>query len=483
MTDPKTVYIWPLETGITDLPEDVASMSVPSVRKIGAAWAQRRAVVGESGVVQIALDQLNREWAVHTGIIEGIYEIERDVTVTLIEHGFRQDVLTHGSTNGHSQAVLAHLQDHMNALELVFELVANRRPLSVPRIRELHAALTHSQDSVDVRDPHGRKSSIPLIRGDWKKMANFPERDGVRFHYCPPERVQDEMDRLTELHEEHIARDVPPEVEAAWIHHRFTQIHPFQDGNGRVARTLASVVLHRAGLFPFTILEDDKGRYIESLEQADNGDLRSLTETIARNQRRSYQRVVNAIEKATPEPTTLVEAAQRLADVAAVGTQALRARILRRVDRLQNWMSASMTTALELIAAPLASAHPLARIVISFSSPGSPDAYRADLVELVADRWHVTPQPPFSWVEVDGTLGAEWQIKVQIYATAPDIDEAVQAAATTNINSHWEAIEVEPFEWAAENDDGQVEALVRQWVDSVMMLSVGLLTRRLADEK
>jgi len=23
----------------------------------------------------------------------------------------------------------------------------------------------------------------------------------------------------------------PPEIEAAWLHHRFTQIHPFQDGN------------------------------------------------------------------------------------------------------------------------------------------------------------------------------------------------------------------------------------------------------------
>ena len=37
------------------------------------------------------------------------------------------------------------------------------------------------------------------------------------------------------------------EIEATWLHHRFTQIHPFQDGNGRVARALASLVFF-AGL-------------------------------------------------------------------------------------------------------------------------------------------------------------------------------------------------------------------------------------------
>jgi Fic family protein len=47
--------------------------------------------------------------------------------------------------------------------------------------------------------------------------------------------VAAEMDKLVELHREHRAAGVAPEVESAWLHHRFTQIHPFQDGNGRVA--------------------------------------------------------------------------------------------------------------------------------------------------------------------------------------------------------------------------------------------------------
>lgn len=62
--------------------------------------------------------------------------------------------------------------------------------------------------------------------------------------YCPPE---DEINRLLAWHAEHGAAGVCPEVEATWLHHRFAQIHPFEDGNGRVARALAAAVFLRGG--------------------------------------------------------------------------------------------------------------------------------------------------------------------------------------------------------------------------------------------
>lgn len=76
------------------------------------------------------------------------------------------------------------------------------------------------------------------------------------------------------MHGEHT--DVTPEVEAAWLHHRFTQIHPFQDGNGRVARALATVVFLQKRLFPLVIANENRRIYIESLEKADSGDLEPL---------------------------------------------------------------------------------------------------------------------------------------------------------------------------------------------------------------
>jgi Fic family protein len=70
------------------------------------------------------------------------------------------------------------------------------------------------------------------------------------------------MDELIRLHSEHAAGGVPPEVEAAWLHHRFAQIHPFSDGNGRVARAIASLVFIKAGWFLLIVKRDDWGRYI-----------------------------------------------------------------------------------------------------------------------------------------------------------------------------------------------------------------------------
>jgi len=84
------------------------------------------------------------------------------------------------------------------------------------------------------------------------------------------------MDRLIELHQEHLSKEITPEVEAAWLHHRFIQIHPFQDGNGRMARTLASLVFLRVGWFPLVIHRDDRDVYIDALEEADRGDLNPL---------------------------------------------------------------------------------------------------------------------------------------------------------------------------------------------------------------
>ena len=79
------------------------------------------------------------------------------------------------------------------------------------------------------------------------------------------------MDRLVAMHAAH--DDVEAEISAAWLHHRFVQIHPFSDGNGRVARSLATLVLIQRGGFPFVVLRDEKNAYIETLRAADDGDI------------------------------------------------------------------------------------------------------------------------------------------------------------------------------------------------------------------
>lgn len=79
----------------------------------------------------------------------------------------------------------------------------------------------------------------------------------------------------------------------AWAHHRFLWIHPFKDYNGRIGRLLINIVLLNLDLPPIELkVETKTGRkkYIQALENADNGDLSKLEKLIR-----------NAIEETTKE--------------------------------------------------------------------------------------------------------------------------------------------------------------------------------------
>jgi hypothetical protein len=105
------------------------------------------------------------------------------------------------------------------------------------------------------------------------------------------------IETLIRLHLEHVAAGIPPDVEAAWLHHRFVQIHPFQDGNGRVARSLATMVMIRAGLFPLVVTTDDYPNYMDALESADDGDLRPLVQAFAATEQARFDAALDLADE------------------------------------------------------------------------------------------------------------------------------------------------------------------------------------------
>lgn len=58
---------------------------------------------------------------------------------------------------------------------------------------------------------------------------------------------------------------------AAIFHHQFVYIHPFFDGNGRTVRLAMNLLLMRAGYPPAIILNNDRKKYYEALNQANKG--------------------------------------------------------------------------------------------------------------------------------------------------------------------------------------------------------------------
>ncbi len=185
------------------------------------------------------------------------------------------------------------IRTHADVLEGLFAFVSGERRLTAGYIKELHAALLREQETVVVFDQFNRAFEKILEKGKYKSMPNNPTGpDGLVHQFCPPEHVSSEIDRMLELHDRHVEKGVAEVVEAAWLHHVFTQVHPFQDGNGRVARSLARLILIKGGFFPFVVGRDDRERYIVALETADGGDLSSLVRFVSLTQKRSLAKAI-----------------------------------------------------------------------------------------------------------------------------------------------------------------------------------------------
>lgn len=315
---------------IEDLPEDWPELRAPGLEHLADIWKEQSTNLESKDALIEFNQRLRREWSIETGIIENLYSIDRGITQLLIEKGLEASLIPHGSTDKPAEVIIPILKDQEEVLEGLFDFVASRRELSAFYIRELHQALTRHQDTVQAVDSQRNLVEVPLARGQWKQQANNPTRpDGSTHQYCPPEHVNSEMERLIEWHHRHMAEGVPPEVEAAWLHHRFTQIHPFQDGNGRIARALASLVFLRAGWFPLTINRDVRDSYIDALEKADAGELHPLVKLFAGVEKRAFVRALSLSDSVLATAAPVEQVIEAAADK-------LRARRQSRVRDMQS---------------------------------------------------------------------------------------------------------------------------------------------------
>lgn len=284
---------------ITDLPEDVSGLASIELPALVQVWHEQSDRLKESQAYREFLDRLRRQFAIETGIIERLYNIDRGVTQLLIEKGIDEVYVPHGATDRSASEVVAMIRDHEIAIQGMFTYIASATPLTKAYLRELHKVLTAHQHHVEAVNIEGQPITVTMLRGEWKKWPNNPTRrdSGWLHEYCPPEHVETEINNLIEWHRRQEAKGLPPEVEAAWLHHRFTQIHPFQDGNGRVARCLATLVFLKAKWFPLVITRDDRPVYIGALEAADAGDLKPLVDLFASRQKRAFIQCLSLSEE------------------------------------------------------------------------------------------------------------------------------------------------------------------------------------------
>lgn len=154
-----------------------------------------------------------------------------------------------------------------------------REPLTADRLFDWHAALF----------PIGRSGMHKITVADWRKgdepMLVVSGAFGhEKVHYKAPAStdVPEEMNRLLEWYNN---ANLSPFLLAAIAHLWFVTIHPFDDGNGRISRTLADMSLARldvdsARYYSMSAeINRNKKEYYEILEETQKGNL-DITEWI-----------------------------------------------------------------------------------------------------------------------------------------------------------------------------------------------------------
>ncbi|SFV87310.1 Huntingtin interacting protein HYPE homolog [hydrothermal vent metagenome] len=273
---------------IKKIDDNFKELASAELKALSELWGGKKEQLKDSDEYSQFLKKMQREWAIETGIIERLYSWDRGITESLIEHGIDASKISYtgGINRQEADNISNIINDQKQTIEGLFDFVKGDQPFSEHFIRSMHEQFVAHQDTVEAQTPDGVIMQVPLLKGKYKEYPNNPKKsDGVTHSYCPPEFVVDEMENLIRLYNQYATSDIAPEVLSAWLHHRFTQIHPFQDGNGRIARSIATLVFLKAGLFPLVIRESDRKVYLNALEKADNNDIGDLVKLFAKRQK------------------------------------------------------------------------------------------------------------------------------------------------------------------------------------------------------
>lgn len=151
------------------------------------------------------------------------------------------------------------------------EAAMKEMPLSQHFIRMLHKTLLR-EDYTIYRDlPGGQQTSYVIHAGQYKTRPNSViTRYGDRFDYASPDETPSLMTDLVDWYNEEEKHGKLSPIElAALFHYRYIRIHPFEDGNGRIARLMVNFILSRHDYPMIVVRSRKKQEYLDALHQAD----------------------------------------------------------------------------------------------------------------------------------------------------------------------------------------------------------------------
>lgn len=235
-----------------------------------------------SSLVARLKNQMMIEYTYNSNAIEGNTLTLRE-TQLIIEEGM--------TVGGKSITETLEAKNHPEAIKFVERLVEAKSELTEEVILQLHKLI---MSNITEDAGHYRTTGVKIT--------------GATFMPPPSSEVKPRIDELLKWLRENPDELTPIEL-AAVFHHRFVQIHPFSEGNGRTVRLLMNALLMKGG-YPFiaTVPKLDRPKYLKTLAEADSGNSSSFVNFIARCAEKALDTYLNALEE--PEILTLAEASK-----------------------------------------------------------------------------------------------------------------------------------------------------------------------------
>ncbi|PBL00131.1 hypothetical protein ARMGADRAFT_1159518 [Armillaria gallica] len=233
---------------------------------------------------------------IHTNDIEGVGTLEDSSYLLLLTHGLffpntrRETVVYTGELKDQPELFLRVLRGTNNALSRVMEMATSEHLTLTPTIIcELHHTMLQGTQTVYLNDRDTFKyCAVGVTRQATQINVTARLPTGKMIQFCPYTEVDSYMayfcHRFNMLMKSLDEGQLDVYACAAWVSQNFIDIHPFEDGNGRLSRMLASIPLVRRGLPPLCITMGTRSRCISALNttRADtNTDYKNLTQFLA----------------------------------------------------------------------------------------------------------------------------------------------------------------------------------------------------------
>jgi len=217
-------------------------------------------------------EKLLIEWTYNSNAIEGS-TLTQGETMFFLKNGL--------TVEGKPFKDFLDAKNHAEAIEFLYDVVKNNRKISTSLIKEFNSFLLSGIRSTPAIDRDGNRIEKKATPGEYKKHPNHVlQNDGTIHKYVEPIQVASEMEKLCDWINDHFEK-THPIIIAAVAHYNMVRIHPFDDGNGRGARILMNLILIAKGFPPAIIKNENRRKYLETLMEADKGDLFRFTEFIA----------------------------------------------------------------------------------------------------------------------------------------------------------------------------------------------------------